>query len=95
MSSSPLQALALANEPLVLEISQAMGERLMAELPEASFRARVDAAFRWTLGRGANEEEAALLSEHAQAVEGQRGEAAACAALARVVFNLFEFTHRP
>ena len=95
VSSSPLQALALANDPLVVEISEAMGDRLIREFPDATFRKRVGALFLWALGRSATDEEASLLSEHAQGVEGERGETAACAAMARVVFNLYEFTHRP
>ncbi len=95
VSTSPLQALALANDPLVVEIAQAMGERMIRELPGATLAVRIDAAYRWALGRSATAEEVALLLEHAQAVEQQRGESAACSAIARVVFNLYEFTHRP
>ncbi len=95
VSTGPLQALALANDPLVVEAAQAMGERMLRELPDGTLGQRANAAYRWSLGRDATEDEVALLAEHARTVEEQRGEMAACAAVARVVFNLFEFTHRP
>lgn len=94
-SASPLQALALANDPLVIEIAQGMGDRLMADLPEADWSTRIQAAYGWTLGRAATPKEIALLEPHVLAVRSKRGDAAACTALARVLFNLYEFTHRP
>ncbi|MFT5735624.1 MAG: hypothetical protein ACI8WY_004311, partial [Planctomycetota bacterium] len=36
-----------------------------------------------------------LLEKHMSLVREKRGDQAACAALARVLFNLYEFTYRP
>ncbi|QDV09532.1 Planctomycete cytochrome C [Planctomycetes bacterium Poly30] len=94
-SRSPLQALALANDPLVIELAKGMGDRLLAELPESAWVERAGAAYRLALGRPATAGEAELLAAHARRIADQRGDAAAAAALSRVVFNLYEFTHRP
>ena len=93
-SRSPLQALALANDPLVVELAAAFGTRVAA-LEAASDDARIDAAFQLALGRLPADAERERLASHVQSVREARGEDAAWFALARVLFNLGEFTHRP
>ncbi|MDG1049896.1 MAG: PSD1 and planctomycete cytochrome C domain-containing protein [Planctomycetota bacterium] len=93
-SRSPLQALALANDPLVVELAAAFGARISA-LEAASDDARIDAAFRLALGRPPADLERERLANHVRSVREARGEDAAWFALARVLFNLGEFTHRP
>jgi len=93
-SRSPLQALALANDPLVVELAAAFGARIGA-LEAASDDARIDAAFQLALGRPPVDAERERLAGHVRAVREARGEEAAWFALARVLFNLGEFTHRP
>ncbi|MDG1985424.1 MAG: PSD1 and planctomycete cytochrome C domain-containing protein [Planctomycetota bacterium] len=93
-SRSPLQALALANDPLVVELAAAFGARISA-LEAASDDARIDAAFRLALGRPPADPERERLANHVRSVREARGEDAAWFALARVLFNLGEFTHRP
>ncbi|MDA8592875.1 DUF1549 and DUF1553 domain-containing protein, partial [Planctomycetota bacterium] len=93
-SRSPLQALALANDPLVVELAAAFGARIGA-LEAASDDARIDAAFQLALGRPPVDVERERLAGHVRSVREARGEEAAWFALARVLFNLGEFTHRP
>ena len=93
-SRSPLQALALANDPLVVELAAAFGARIGA-LEAGSDGERIDAAFQLALGRPPVEAERARLVRHVEAVREARGADAAWFALARVLFNLGEFTHRP
>jgi len=93
-SRSPLQALALANDPLVVELAAAFGARIGA-LEAASDDARIDAAFQLALGRPPADAERERLASHVRSVREARGEEAAWFALARVLFNLGEFTHRP
>ncbi len=93
-SRSPLQALALANDPLVVELAAAFGARI-AGLEADSDAARIDAAFELALGRPPTGAERERLTLHVGAVREARGEDAAWFALARVLFNLGEFTHRP
>ena len=93
-SRSPLQALALANDPLVVDLAAAFGARIGA-LEAGSDGARINAAFQLALGRPPEDAERERLIGHVQAVREARGEDAAWFALARVLFNLGEFTHRP
>ncbi|MFT7167671.1 MAG: mono/diheme cytochrome c family protein [Paracoccaceae bacterium] len=94
-SRNPLQALALANDPLVTEIASGMGDRLLADLPDGTAAQHIDAAYFMALGRAARADEIELLEKHMSLVREKRGDQAACAALARVLFNLYEFTYRP
>ncbi|MGB0330515.1 MAG: hypothetical protein ACPGPE_01715, partial [Planctomycetota bacterium] len=57
--------------------------------------ARIDAAFQLALGRPPTDAERERLARHVGAVREDRGDDAAWFALARVLFNLGEFTHRP
>lgn len=93
-SRSPLQALALANDPLVVELAAAFGARI-AGLDADSDGARIDAAFQLALGRAPTDAERERLARHVGTVREARGDDAAWFALARVLFNLGEFTHRP
>lgn len=93
-SRSPLQALALANDPLVVELAAAFGARI-AGLDADTDGARIDAAFQLTLGRAPTDAERERLARHVGTVREARGDDAAWFALARVLFNLGEFTHRP
>ena len=90
----PLQALALANDPLVVELAAAFGARI-AGLEARSDAARIDAAFELALGRPPTGAERERLALHVASVRAARGDDAAWFALARVLFNLGEFTHRP
>lgn len=93
-SRSPLQALALANDPLVVELAAAFGARI-AGLDADTDGARIDAAFQLALGRPPTDAERERLARHVGTVREARGDDAAWFALARVLFNLGEFTHRP
>jgi len=92
-STSPLQALALANDPMVLELAARFGDEVArGGADRATMIAR---AFERALGRAPLPAESARLAQHLAAVAREDGEAAVPRALARVVFNLAEFTHRP
>ncbi|MEM9379664.1 MAG: PSD1 and planctomycete cytochrome C domain-containing protein [Planctomycetota bacterium] len=93
-SRTALQALALANDPMVMELAEEFGRRVCRELPADDAR-RARAAFRWTLGRSPSAAERDRLLEHVERVRAERGDEAAWAAAGRVLFNLGEFTHRP
>lgn len=94
-SRTALQALALANDPMVIGLAAAFGERIEREAGELDDMGRVRVAFRWAIGRDASDQEAERLVEHVATVRSLRGESPAWAALGRVLFNLGEFTHRP
>ncbi|MEM6567941.1 MAG: DUF1553 domain-containing protein, partial [Planctomycetota bacterium] len=93
-SRTPLQALALANDPMVIELAAEFGRRVCRDLPEDD-AARANAAFLWTLGRQPSDAERERLLQHVARVRAERGDEAAWAAAGRVLFNLGEFTHRP
>lgn len=92
-STSPLQALALANDPMVLELARRFGDALSRG--DADDAAMVERAFRRALGRAPLAAEVERLADHLSAVADREGADAVPFALARVVFNLAEFTHRP
>lgn len=92
-ATSPLQALALANDPMVVELARRFGATLAADGADDS--AMIEAAFARALGREPAPVEAARLAEHLAAVRRHDGADAVPFGLARVVFNLAEFTHRP
>jgi hypothetical protein len=62
-STTPLQALALLNDPFVLRQCEHFARRLEAEAPDLP--GRIDAAFELAYGREATSEEIALLSGYA------------------------------
>jgi hypothetical protein len=50
-SNTPLQALTLLNDPVFVEMAQALTERIFREQPAASAEARIDYAYRLCLNR--------------------------------------------
>ena len=88
-SNTPLQALTLANDAMVIEFAAALGERLQ-QLDEP-----FAAAIPLVLARPGSEAEQARLQQHWQAVADLRDEAAAWTSLGRVLLNLDEFLTRP
>jgi hypothetical protein len=93
-STSPLQALALANDPLTTELSEALAERIK-ELWSLDDRAKVTRAFEWCLARPPHDDEADALLEYFESIAEVHGGAAGWTAVARVLFNLQEFRYRP
>jgi hypothetical protein len=109
-STTPLQALTLLNDVLVVDASRALGTMLANE--RGSDRERLQRAFLRCLTRPADDDEAASLlafvaSQRARLVageldaaaiagpgDGDRQEVAVWALLARVLFNLDEFLFR-
>jgi len=93
-STSPLQALALANDPLTIELAAALGERIKG-LWSLDDRGKVARAFEWCLGRPPRDDESDVLLEHAESIAEVHGGGSGWTALARVLFNLQEFRYRP
>ncbi len=91
-SSTPLQALTLANDPMVLELAGGLGRRLQRQ--DVSDEKRIDTAWRLTLGRSPRAEEMSIALDYLERQREQGGEEQAWAAVARVLFNLDEFSHR-
>ncbi|MCH2100503.1 MAG: PSD1 and planctomycete cytochrome C domain-containing protein [Planctomycetes bacterium] len=88
-SNTPLQALTLANDAMVIEFASALGERLRNE--DDPFTA----AMPLVLSRSATEAEVARLRDHWARVAALRDEDAAWTSLGRVLLNLDEFLTRP
>lgn len=81
---TPLQALALLNNPFMVEMSERFAERLAATHPDNTEQ-QIEAAFRIALGRTPVEVERQKLAAYAE----EHGLANAC----RLVFNLNEFVY--
>ena len=94
-SKTPLQALALINDPMVMELCEALADRLEKERPGSTPAGKIRAAWRWTLLREPYTEELELLLAHFERTKAEQDERTAWVSLARVLFNLGEFTHRP
>jgi hypothetical protein len=101
-SISPLQALTLANNPMIQELAAALGARALPE--DGTLEEGVRRAFLLALGRDPDEREEALLVDYVQAEATRHLEAGedpaqvsalASAALGRVLLNLDEFVTRP
>lgn len=105
-SNTPLQSLTLLNDPVFVECSQALGERIVKESP-GEIDARIKHGFRLCLARDPDEFELARLTQlhgqllqlyqaDADAAEEMAGkpEQAAWTALARALMNLDEFVTR-
>jgi hypothetical protein len=67
-SNTPLQALNLLNDPVFLEAAQALAVRSLTESP-SEYRARLDNAFLFSLGRRATDEEAVRLQAYLEKQE--------------------------
>jgi len=93
-SVSPLQALALANDPMVIELCGLLAERIRG-LWSMNDRGRVATAFEWCLARQPSDEEVDLILEHMDPIADERGVDAGWSAVARLLFNLEEFRYRP
>ena len=65
-TNTPLQALNLLNDEAYLEMSLALAERVLREVPSNDIAARVDFAFRACLSRAPNERERTFLIEVAR-----------------------------
>ncbi len=100
-SNTPLQALTLANDPMMIEIAAALGKRLVTEATGDENRIR--AGFEHCLSRPPTEEELGILREYlasqrassvAQGLEPPLIEQRVWTAFARVLFNLDEFVTR-
>ena len=93
LSNVPAQALALLNDPFVIDQARIWAGRTLAE-PQLSPEARIDRMFVAAFGRPPTE------SERATALEllgdpGRSGDAAAWAELAHVLINVKEFSFVP
>jgi hypothetical protein len=72
-SNTPLQALVLLNDPTFVEAATALAVRLVRDVPESP-EAKVQQAFRWTLGRAPREMESQMLVELLEAHQQQFSE---------------------
>ena len=98
MSRTPLQALALVNDPQVMELARELVGRLDRDYgPDghAPDGDRILAAFDWTLQRGPSRAEFDLVLDFIDSVRSREGHRAAWVGLARALFNMGEFTHAP
>ncbi len=91
-SSTPLQALTLANDPMVFEIAAGLGLRVMEEA--GSDRERIRHAYRLALARSPRQDEAVTLDQYLKRQRQRADEPAAWTAIGRILFNLDEFSHR-
>lgn len=62
-SNTPLAALALLNDPCFVEAARVFAEKIVQELPSASFDDRLELAFRWSVSRTPSAAERAVLFE--------------------------------
>lgn len=88
-SNTALQALTLANDPMILELAAGLGERL------SGMQQPFEQAFPLVLSRPGLPAELARLREHWQIVATARDETAAWTSVGRVLLNLDEFLNRP
>jgi len=79
-SNTPLQALVMANDPMVLELAGALARRALAA-PRASDAERIEAAFGWCLARRPTAAELAVLGAY---LDGERASFAAARDAARL-----------
>lgn len=98
-SNTPLQALTLLNDPVFAECAQALGSRILAELPNGDDQERLRHGFRLCVARMPDAGELAalhklLLEFRAATRTRPKAEAAAWSALARTLLNLDEFVTR-
>lgn len=75
-SNTPLQALTLMNDPVYVEAAMAFARRVLADVPEGDFPARIDHAFQLALTRAAKPaEQKALLRLYQQQLRDSRRDA--------------------
>ncbi|MEC8511218.1 MAG: PSD1 and planctomycete cytochrome C domain-containing protein [Planctomycetota bacterium] len=97
-SRTPLQALALVNDPQVMELARELVARLDREVgPDGDVPdgERIVAAFGWALQRSPSNQELDLLVDFIRSVRDRDGKRAAWVGFARALFNMGEFTHAP
>lgn len=98
-SKTPLQALALINDPMVMELCEAFADGVLEGKPEGKAEGgttgRLRAAWERVLLRDPAPDELVLLAAHFERVKDSQDERSAWVSVARVLFNLGEFTHRP
>jgi hypothetical protein len=96
VSTTPLQALALLNDPMMVEIARAFGERLAAYAAEHGDARALQRAFRLVLTRPQTEPEVAELTGFLRRVTAGRARDvhAAWTAVARALFALDETATR-
>jgi hypothetical protein len=70
-SNTPLQALTLLNDPVFVEMAQALADRLFREQPDLTTDQRIDYAYRLTLSRSPTAAEAARLRHYLTAQADQ------------------------
>jgi len=63
-TNTPLQALVMLNDPVILEASRVLSGRLLQATPDAKPRDLITHAFRCILSRDASEKELALLESY-------------------------------
>ena len=88
-SNTPLQALNLLNDPVYVGAAKSLGQRLLAELPNAAVEERLRHGFRLALARDPTDTELAALRDLWQK-QYVKGEAAASEAVALALLNLDE-----
>ena len=91
-SNTPLQALALANDPMILELAAGLGDRMSSQPGDDESRLR--AGVLRVLARQPRDVELQVLAEHLKHVRSLEGESEAWNAVARVLLNLDEFLTR-
>lgn len=97
-SRTPLQALALVNDPQVMELARELVGRLDREVGadgDAPDVERINAGFSWALQRTPSEGELSLLVDFIDTVRSRDGKRAAWVGFGRALFNMGEFTHAP
>ncbi len=78
---------------MMLELAAGLARRVMADA--ASDEDRIRRAFELVLARAPNESELVIMTRHLESQRRRRSvEARVWAALARVLFNVDEFSHR-
>lgn len=65
-TNTPLQALVMLNDPVILEASRVLSGKLLAASPEATTRGYIERAFRRILSREPSEQELSLLEAYHQ-----------------------------
>ncbi|MEZ5963030.1 MAG: PSD1 and planctomycete cytochrome C domain-containing protein [Planctomycetota bacterium] len=94
VSNTPLQALTMANDPMLLELAEGFAGRLLREV-QGDDRARLDRAFLLALGREPRAAEVDLVLGHLARVTAAHDPQHGWTAVARLIFNLDEFLNRP